>query len=67
MNTLIFERGGNAFHIFRPLILKDAPDRNAAFLAMVLVVEIEIPLDFLEIRQTGFPAPALGPRSPHSS
>src|SRR6202012_4406666 len=46
--------------VFRPMLAGNAGDRKVTALAVPLVVDVEIALDLLEIRQNVVPAPALG-------
>ena len=51
---------GNGLRMPRPVFPRDAADRDAAILAVVRSVEIEIALDLPEIGQHVLPAPARG-------
>jgi hypothetical protein len=51
---------GHRLRVFGPVRLRNAADRDAALLAVVGTVEIEVVLDLLEIRQHVVPAPACG-------
>ena len=51
---------GHRLAMLRPVLLRNAADGNAAILAVVRPVEIEVVLDLLEVGQHVLPAPARG-------
>ncbi len=61
----LLARFGDRQRVFRPVLFRNAANGNAAVLAVIRPVEIEVALDLLEIGQHVLPAPARGsPRFP---